>query len=261
MLHQIGDTRINVVEEGEGHPVILLHANLLSWRNWIPQLDVLSDRFRCIALDIRGYGSSDRTEPLGIERYADDVAEVCAVLGIAHTHVIGISLGGIVAQAVAIRHPGLVHRLVLANTTGGNDPSIADRVRQAAQTIRAEGLTRVLDANFAATVGVRFREQHPDQARAMRRELESADPLTVAATSDALATYDHRDRLCAIAAPTLVIQGELDGLMSSENGKLLAREIPHARLVTLTGVGHLSNVEAPDAFNREVMRFLDALDP
>jgi len=256
MLHAIGDTRINVIDEGEGDAIVFVHSNTFSWRNWIPQLDALSDRYRCVALDIRGYGSSDRTEPLGIEQYAHDVAAVCAHLGIERAHVVGISLGGIVAQAVAIHHPELVRGLVLANTTSGSDPEVADRIRRTAETIRADGLAAVLDAGFEASFSARFRREHPERVRALRREFGSTDPLAVAATSDSLAGCDHRARLPGIAAPTLVIHGEDDALMRPENSDVLAREIPNARLVTLAGAGHLSNLEAPDAFNREVVGFL-----
>lgn len=259
MLHTIGDTRINLVDEGEGDAIVFLHANTFSWRNWIPQLDALSGRYRCVALDIRGYGSSDRTEPLEIERYAHDVADVCAHLGIARTHVVGISLGGLVAQAVAVEHPRLVHGLVLANTTGGTDPAVADRVRRAAATIRAEGLQQVLAASFEASFSARFLQRHPDRVRALRREFGSADPLAVAATTEAVTRYDARARLPRIAAPTLVIHGEHDALMGRENSELLTREIPDARLVVLPQAGHFSNIECPEDFNRELVRFLDAL--
>lgn len=261
MLHAIGSTRINLIDEGDGHPIVFLHSNTFSWRNWIPQLDALSDRYRCIALDLRGYGGSDRTEPMGIVQYARDVADVCAHLGIERTHVVGISLGGIVAQLVAIHHPELVHGLVLANTTSGSDPEVAERIRQTAATIRADGLEAVLAAGFEASFSPRFRAEQPGQVRALRREFGSTDPLAVAATSDSIAGYDHRDRLPSIAAPTLVIHGEDDGLMRPENSETLAREIPNARLVTLAGAGHLSNIETPNAFNRELVRFFDALPP
>jgi pimeloyl-ACP methyl ester carboxylesterase len=259
VLHTVGNTRINVIDEGVGDPVVFLHSNTFSWRNWIPQLDALSDRWRCIALDLRGYGSSDRTQPLGIEQYAHDVAETCATLGIERTHVVGISLGGVVAQALAIHHPTLVHGLVLANTTTGSDPTVADRLRQVAATIRDSGLESVLAGSFEASFSARFRAQHPDQVRALRREFGSTDPLVVAATIESLAGYDHAPKLSSIASPTLVIHGEEDALMGPQNSEFLAATIPGARLVVLDGAGHLSNIEVPDAFNRELVSFLTAL--
>jgi 3-oxoadipate enol-lactonase len=259
MLLAIGGARINVIDEGDGDAIVFLHSNTFSWRNWTPQLDALSDRYRCVALDMRGYGSSDYAEPMGVVQYAHDAAAVCEALGIERAHVVGISLGGIVAQTVALHHPALVRGLVLANTTPGSDPEVAERIRQAAATIRAEGLEAVLEANFEASFSAGFRARQPEQVRALRREFGSTDPLAVAATSDSTAGYDLRAQLPSIPAPTLVIHGEQDALMRPENSELLAREIPDARLVVLPGAGHLSNLEAPEAFNRELVAFLEAI--
>jgi pimeloyl-ACP methyl ester carboxylesterase len=259
MLRTVGDIRINVVDEGEGDAIVFIHANTFSWRNWIPQIDELANRYRCIALDLRGYGSSDRCGPFTVTQYARDVADLCVSLGITQTHVVGISLGGIVAQAIAIEYPPLVRGLVLANTTAGSDPSVAERIRRVAGIIRTEGLDHLLTANFSATFSSSFRNQQADQARALLRELGSTDPLTVAETSECLATYDHRDRLGDITSPTLVIHGELDGLMGRGNAEVLAREIPDAKLVVLPDAGHLSNLEAPGQFNDTIDEFFSAL--
>ena len=123
MLREVNGVRLNVLDEGEGHPILFLHGLGGCWRDWEPQLDSLSDRYRCVVVEHRGHGRSEVTRgDYSTRLFADDAAAVCAQLGIEHAHVVGLSMGGLVAQALAVGHPGLVDTLVLCDTGVGMKP-------------------------------------------------------------------------------------------------------------------------------------------
>jgi len=246
---------------GDGPPLLLINGLGSDHREWGHQLPAFSGRFRTIVFDNRGAGESAAPPgPYSTETMADDAAALLAHLGVPRAHVLGVSLGGMIAQEVALRHPARVDRLVLACTAPGGDTSerpsreaLAAFVRTAAGRPEEE-LRRMIPFLYTD----RYFREHPEEIEAfIERRLDH--PATVgghAAQMAAAIGHAAQDRLPGIAAPTLVIAGTADLLVPPVNSERIASRIPGAKLVLLPGAPHRLFAENAEAFNEEVMAFL-----
>jgi 3-oxoadipate enol-lactonase len=140
LIDEVNGTRLNVIEEGEGPALLLLHGLGGSWREWAPQLDALSDTYRCIAIEHRGHGRSERTSGrYSIDLFTNDVAAVCGALGVTHAHVAGLSMGGMIGLDLALRYPWLVDSLVLAASAARPDESFRLGLEAISRFVRDQG--------------------------------------------------------------------------------------------------------------------------
>jgi pimeloyl-ACP methyl ester carboxylesterase len=228
---------------------------------WEPVLRKLRRHFRLVLVDNRGCGRSDR--PPGLFAVADMAGDIVAVLdaaGIRRAHVLGVSLGGMVAQELAVTHSERVDGLVLACTTRGWPfaypmPDASVRLILATAGLAAEVARRrhIENALSARTV-----QDHPelvDQLIELQGS-QPADPRARSAQAAAGALYAGRLRQARIGARTLVLHGGADTVVDPRNGRLLADRIPDARLVTFPDLGHLLFWEDPDGFTDAVTSFL-----
>jgi 3-oxoadipate enol-lactonase len=242
---------------GDGPVVLFLHGLGGSRTAWEPQLEQLSDGFRCIAWDLPGYGESEPLVPLTFPGIADAAVELLDRLGVERAHVVGLSFGGQQALHLALRHPDRVDRLVLADTSAcfgadGTDPEAWKRLRLDpldAGVTPAEMAPAVIDA----ITGPEFTGRERERTIAAFARIP-ADGLRAAV--ECLPTHDVVDRLTEIASPALVIVGELDDETPPIYAELLADRIPVAEMVVVPGVAHLTPAEAPDEFTRLVRDFL-----
>jgi pimeloyl-ACP methyl ester carboxylesterase len=246
-------------EHGEGQPLLLLTGLGYAIWSWQRQLPDWSQRFRCIAVENRGTGRSPKPPgPYSIEEMADDAAEA---LDGRRAHVAGFSMGGYLAQTLAVRHPKLVERLVLVCTaTGGPDvlptPEETKRAWEANAGRTPQEFAR-------ATMPLSFRpgwtDEHPDEfEQLLANRLEYPTPPECwRAQYDACLEWAARvTPVEEIDAPTLVVHGDADRIVAYENGVEVARRIPGARFERFDGGGHLLFLESPERFNPLVAEFL-----
>ena len=227
--------------------------------SWQRQLPDWSQRFRCVAVENRGTGRSPKPPgPYSIEGLADDAAEM---LEGRRAHVCGFSMGGYIAQTLAIRHPQLVARLVLVCTgTGGPDFAATPAETTAAWEANA-GRT---PQEFArATMPLSFRpgwtDEHPDEFESLladRLEFPTPPECWRAQYEACLDWTSRSTPVEQIEAPTLVVHGDADRVVPFENGLEVARRIPGSRFERLDGGGHLLFLESPERFNPLVAEFL-----
>ena len=221
----------------------------------------LRRRLRLLLIDNRGCGQSDPT-PKGftVSDLARDVIAVLDAAGLARAHVMGISLGRMVAQEVAIQYPERVDRLVLAATTPGWPFGHPMPSSSAALMMRSGQLTRevALRQHVENALSARTVVERPELVeRLIRHELaHPVDPAALSALVAAGAGYSGQLRQARIKARTLVVHGEDDTVVDPRNGKLLAERIPQAELVTVAGQGHLLFWEDPRGFGQLVCSFL-----
>jgi 3-oxoadipate enol-lactonase len=242
--------------------VILLLTGLGSKRlGWAKQLDVFGHHYRTIALDYRDTGDSDEVaEDYTPADLADDAAMLLESLGIAHSHVIGISLGGFVALQLALRHPSLLDKLVLISTSAGGSTHVPASPEILALLTPEPGLEvgeRTM-RTYRQLMATEFVAAHPEELERIAATARYR-PHSAAAYMRQLRaalTHDVADSLHRIAAPTLVIHGDADPLVPPENGAFLAAHIANARHIVYRGVGHIPIVERADDFNRDALRFL-----
>jgi 3-oxoadipate enol-lactonase len=245
---------------GERPAVLLLHAFPLAAEMWRPQIDALTAHdYRVLAPDLRGFGDTPASEgPSTMSRLADDILALLAHLGITRTVVVGLSMGGYLAFELVRRAPRIVRALVLADTRAGADDAAGRAGREAfAESALAHGLGWVADAMVPKLL-----RESPDPALVVRvRELIAAGtPAGVAAAQHGMAQRpDSTATLAAIACPTLVLVGELDRVTPPAEAEKMAAAIAGATFKKFAGAAHLANLEAPGAFDRALLEFLDAL--
>ena len=254
----VGGLRIAYERAGEGPPLLLLHGFVGDSREWRRQIDALSDAFTVVAWDAPGSGrSSDPPDSFRMPDYADALAGMVDVLGLARPHVAGLSFGGALALELYRRHPTVPRTLVLAAAYAGWAGSLPPEVvgPRLAQSLRmserppaelAAAMTPTLFSASAPTAAVEgfsaiMAELHPAGFRAMARSLAEAD---------------LRDVLPRIDVPTLLLYGDQDVRAPLSVGEDLHAAISTSTLVVIPGVGHMISVEAPERFIAEVRAFL-----
>jgi pimeloyl-ACP methyl ester carboxylesterase len=258
---KVDGARIHYVEAGAGEPVVLIHGwngCTYSYRYTIPEL---ARHFRVVALDLRGYGHSDRS-PRGDYSVAGQAALVRVVmqrLGIERAAVVGHSMGGGIALRLAADEPERVTRLVLVDSASGDEVRRARRLGWLVRPL----LPLVAFALRRSFVLRTLRRVVHDPARVTPETLEGyLTPLRMKGHFRAAMKQlaDRRRDTPAeperIAQETLILWGEHDRVIPLERGEELARRIPHAALVVVRGAGHLPLEEEPEVCNRELLQFL-----
>jgi 3-oxoadipate enol-lactonase len=261
--------RVNGIElaydlTGSGVPLVLIHGAQGDQTMFSGLAPVLARRFGELTFDQRGSGLSEK--PAGdysIALLADDTAALMEHVGFAAAHVIGVSMGGTIAQELALRHPGRVLSLALGCTTPGGPRSIriggdAFAAAYSTRAMSAEERGQAL-ARAAFTAG--YIERHPEVVPAMieARRARPIDPQALESRIKAVIKFNAYDRLPRITCPTLVITGKDDALVSWENSRILAERIPGAKLVLLEPAGHCFWLEQPDQSSEAILQFLASL--
>ncbi len=237
---------------GSGEPLLLIQGMSGTHVAWgEPFLTALEPHFDCVAFDNRGIGNSaDVAGPFTTAELADDALTVMAAAGLESAHVLGISMGGMIAQELALKAPERLRSLTLGCTyPGGAGSSLADPAdAQALLEAMASGnLETLFRAMYEINLSPGFRADDANYAafKAMAEALP-ARQATVQLQLQAVVGHDAQARLAEIGAPTLVIHGTADKMIPVANGELIASLIPGARLELLPDVGHMFWWEQPD---------------
>lgn len=262
MPHAIADdgTRIAYKLAGrrDGEPLLMIHGLGADTRGWIMQERALGSRFRMIQVDNRGVGRSDRPEgPYPIETMATDALAALEHAGYRSAHVLGASMGGIIAQAVAVLHPERVRSLVLACTACHHFSWRRELLADWAHEAEVYGMARFVRRNIHWMVG-------PRSLKRLWPALAVLGPLAfnvptesfIAQIGGILAMDDNlREELRKITVPTLVTVGSQDVLTTQGDSEQIASLIPDAEIVVVRGGAHLFMVENPRTFNRTLESF------
>ena len=259
------DRTVNFTDSGGSGPaVVLLHAFPLNAKQWDGQIESLSDRFRFIAPDLQGFGGSTAPEDesaYSMDSYADDVAAILDELGLDKVALTGLSMGGYIAFAFLRRHRGRVSALVLADTKAEADPPEAKEKRSTQQAqVRTDGTAGLIEGLSGALLGEPTRNKKPDVVEATKKLMAENPPAGFIGALEAMKNRpDSSGELASISVPTLVIVGENDGVTPVAASEALNSGISGSKLVVIPESGHLSNLEAPEAFNGALAEFLGGL--
>ncbi|HET9982778.1 MAG TPA: alpha/beta fold hydrolase [Longimicrobiales bacterium] len=252
-------------ENGSGEAVLLVHGFPFSAELWDDQLRDVPGGWRFIAPDLPGFGASrlDVAGPLTMDLLAQRLVMLIEELGLRRAVVCGLSMGGYVALAMWRRHPARVRALVLANTRATADTPAARAGRlEDADRVRREGTGALVEAMIPRLLSEAARRQKPELVERLRAIMRTASPEGVAAALEGMAQRpDSTPLLHTIEVPALVVAGSEDGIVPFADAQRLADGMPSASLCVIPGVGHVSNVEAPEEFNRELHAFLRGLSP
>lgn len=239
------------------HTIVLSHALGCDLTMWDQLANVLASDCRVICYDHRGHGSSDA--PLGqfsMADLADDAASLLRELDTGPVVWIGLSMGGMVGQELALRHPSLLRALVIANSTSQYTAAARDVWAQRIATVRTQGIEAIADAVMARYFHEDFRAAHPATVARFRQRVVTTDGDAYIRCCDAVANVDTTDRLSQITLPCLVIAGVSDQGTPVAMAQILADGIAGASLHILDNASHLSAIEQPDAFAQAVTQFL-----
>ncbi|WP_188187867.1 bifunctional 3-oxoadipate enol-lactonase/4-carboxymuconolactone decarboxylase PcaDC [Nonomuraea sp. SYSU D8015] len=250
--------RLDGPESGE--PLILGPSIGTSLRLWEPQLAALARTFRVLRFDLPGHGGSPppaagsighggQAGALTVDELARMVLEAADAYGFGGFHYAGVSISGAIGATLAVRHPDRVRSLAMicSSATFGEPQAWRDRAR----LVRDGGTAQLLEATAKRWFAGR-------PAQALLDDLAAADPEGYAACCDALATYDLRDSLADVKAPTLVVAGRDDPATPPAHARELADGIPGATLVELPGAAHLANVDQPERVTAALLAHLPA---
>ncbi|MGB2676329.1 MAG: alpha/beta fold hydrolase [Candidatus Acidiferrum sp.] len=251
--------RIYWDEEGQGEPVLLIMGLGYTAHMWYRLRPRFAARYRTLAFDNRGVGRSDVPPgPYSIELMASDAAAVLDAAGLKSVHLLGVSMGGMIAQEFALLYPQRVRSLILGCTTAGG-PAAARAEPAAIEVLKARGMTP--DQRAAATVPFIYDPATPreliDEDLAVRQPWFPS-PEGYAAQLQAIFSWEAYSRLSQITAPTLVIHGQSDRLVPPENAKLIADRIPGAKRLMIPHASHLFITDQPEAAHQAILDFLGA---
>lgn len=270
---EVGNIELYYEERGGGDPLLLIMGLAMDSTGWLFQVPDFAEHYRTVAFDNRGAGRSSKPAgPYTIAQMAEDTAGLLDAIGIARAHVVGVSMGGMIAQELALRHAARVRGLVLGCTYAKPGADVLQRreglVTQLGGSLSANGdiqldlakidpmtffrqlLPLVLTPDF-------IQRELPKLMQLMSGALQYGFSMeAILAQVAAVMSHDSLDRLPQIKSPTLVITGDADLLVPSMNSDVLAQKIPGAKLIKIAGGSHGFNFEMPDTFNRAVLDFL-----
>lgn len=253
---QLSTRSVRYLEAGAGHPLIFLHAFPFSAEQWLPQLARVPAGWRFVAPDLRGLGGSEPGLTLSgsitIDTYATDVIELMAHIEIPRAVICGLSMGGYVAMAMARKAPGRIAGLVLADTRVGPDSEQARAARdRMLELLDREGPAGVATEMLPKLLAEKTTREQPDLVDVVRKSIEANTPAGLAAAIRAMKDRpDSSSVLGQLTCPSLVMVGQHDAMTPPQEAQILHEAMPGSRIVTVPDVGHLSNLEAPQAFNR-----------
>ena len=260
---KVGDINIYYEVHGKGEPLVNIPGAGSTMDGFFRHIPVYAEKYRLVAYDLRGAGRSDAPDiPYTTEMMADDLSGLLDAIGIDSAHILGGSMGGMIAQQFALRYPQRVRSLILACTKFGGpheipvDAEILEYWEHPKQLSPEDSIMQGLRLQMSQE----FIDKNPDLIKQIiKRAIEAPPPVTPQSGMrqvQAIIGHNTYDRLPEIKAPTLVIQGDADRMSPVGNSRILASRIPNAELVILNKMGHGFMIEAFDESNRIMLDFL-----
>ncbi len=253
------DTHIafELTGNAEGEPLVFLHSLGSDRNQWRPQINALSPDFRTLEVDTRGFGQSDAPPgPYTLERLSTDVIELADMAGFDNFHLCGLSLGGMMAQWIAIHHPDRLRTLTLANTAA--KIGTAEVWNERGENAMANGVGSMVEVILARWFLPAFAARNPELIASLSATLTATKAVGYAGACAALRDADLRDEVSAIKAKTLVIAASHDGATPPSDLEFLHAKIDGSRYHLINNAAHISNLEAADEFTRELQAHLQS---
>jgi 3-oxoadipate enol-lactonase len=260
----VNGIRMNYKLEGPstGSVVMLSHSLATDLTMWDAQIDALTRRHRLLRYDTRGHGGSDAPGGVySLSQLAKDACGILDALGIERAHFIGLSMGGMIGQVLALEAPNRLLSLVLCDTTSRTPadarPAWDERIRIAGSA----GMAPLVDPTLARWFTRGFRERRSDIVDRIRDLIRNTAPEGYIGCCHPISSLDVTNALERITVPTMVIVGEDDPGTPVAAAAVIHEKIPKSELAIIRSASHLSNVEQAEEFNRIVIEFLNRVEP
>lgn len=253
-------TRTHYDRAGNGRATVTFSHSLGAHLGmWDAQAEALRPRWDVLRYDTRGHGQTEApSPPYSLEDLADDVARLLDALNVERTHFVGLSLGGMIGQQFALRHPTRLRSLVLCDTTSVIPEAMRPLWQDRIDLTRREGMSPHVAPTLERWFTAGFRERRPEVVERIGAMLRSTSVDGYVGCCEAIRTLDLTARLKELRVPTLVIVGKDDPGTPPAVAEIIANAIEGAELRVLEDASHLSNVQQPEAFNRALEEFLSA---
>jgi len=255
-----GSSFVCSIDGVEGAPWLTFSNSLnTNFSSWDGEVASFGDRYRILRYNTRGHdGSAAPPGPWELEDLASDIIGLWDALDVEQSHFVGLSIGGMTGQALALGWPGRIRSLVLADTRADFTGEFAKFIPRLIARVEAEGMAPLVEEMPSRWFTADVMRARPDLVERVRRMIASTTPEGYIGCAGAIARLNFLDRLSDIDLPTLLICGAQDLGTPAVGMRQMAQRIVEARYVEIDPAGHLSNIESPDAFDRALAEFLDA---
>ncbi len=251
---------VGYTDDGNGTPLVFIHAFPLSKAMWCPQVDALKDTYRVVTIDLGGHGDSDIVPwNDSLDGYAKNVIRLLDHLEIVQPVFVGLSMGGYTLFSIYRHYSNRVKAMILADTRAQADSKEGQVGRQSmAEVAFKDGASAIADIMIPKLLAPSTIEQRPEIVEEVRQMILETPTAGIVVDLVAMATRpDSTDLLSTITCPTLVIVGEDDQATPVAESQYMAQRIPTSTLVTIRQAGHLSNFEQPITFNQAIRSFME----
>lgn len=246
--------------KADGPVVMLSHSLATCLDMWQPQLPALESRYRLLRYDTRGHGGSDAPQgAYTLEDLADDAIGLLDALDIERVLWVGISMGGMIGQALALNHPERLQALALCDTTARMPAQVQPVWQERIDRARTRGMSALVEETLQRWFTPPYLAKRTPQVEMIRAQILATPVNGFIGCSEAIRRLDYLERLSAVTLPTLVIVGEDDPGTPVAESEAICAKIPGARLQVLSSAAHLCNIEQADGFNRTLGGFLDEI--
>ena len=260
-------TRVNGIDVNyelagpTGAPVVTMsHSLATDLSMWDAEAKALAGRYRVLRYETRGHGKTEAPKAAyTLDQLADDARELLRTLGIAKTHWVGLSMGGMIGQTLALTSPGLFASLTLADTSSRVPPEARPTWHDRIKTAEAKGMEPLVEPTIERWFTAPFRERRRDVVDRVRAMIRATPVAGYVGCCQAISQLDLTDKISAIALKTLVIVGEDDPGTPVAASRVMHERIKGSRLEIVPAAAHLANVEQPEAFGRALTGFLDSV--
>ena len=241
----------------DGPVVALSHSLASSLVMWDPQIDALEPHFRVLRYDIRGHGGSDA--PKGeytLDLLGEDAIALLDALGISAVHWVGLSMGGMIGQCLALHFADRLQSLILCDTAAALPDDAQPLWQERIDTARGKGMQALIEATLERWLSPSFMSRNPHMVARIRKQFLDTPVEGYVGCGEAIRRLNYLDQLSAITIPTLIMVGEDDPGTPVAASQVMHERIPNAKLVIVPSARHLSNVEQPGSFNTALLEFL-----
>lgn len=262
MKAQLQGITVHYEVSGQGPWLMLSHSLAADLRMWAPQVAAWQAHFTVLRYDTRGHGQTEATPaPYTLDQLADDAHALLRHVGAERAHWVGLSLGGMIGQTLAIRQPGSLGRVVIANSTGRGAPNASQVWGERAAMARSQGMQALVQPTLSRWFTPAFVQARPDLMREVGDMIGGTSVEGYAGCCAAIAGLDTLERLRALPHPALVVAGEQDVATPPAMSEAIHRHWAGSSFLQISDAAHLSNLQQPETFTQAVLRFLKGEGP
>jgi 3-oxoadipate enol-lactonase len=259
MLIKVNGIQMNHELSGQenGQVVMLSHSLGSSLVMWNPQIESLEPRFRVLRYDTRGHGGSEAAQgPYALEMLGQDAIGLMDALKLDKVHWVGLSMGGMIGQFIALNHPDRLWSLILCDTAALTPKESQPMIQERINTVREKGMTPLMEPTMERWFTPSFLCLNSQMLSLIRKQFLGTPVAGYIGCTEAIRKLNYLDRLSEIEIPTLIMVGEDDPGTPVSASKAMHERILESKLAILSSARHLSNVEQPQAFNETLVSFL-----